>query len=53
MQAFNGLVESGRLDMKDTDVKPYIVDGHVMLSQLNHGIRRHYYWTPFFGPDAE
>ncbi|XP_033644830.1 leucine-rich repeat-containing protein 34-like isoform X1 [Asterias rubens] len=51
--AFNGLVESGRLDMKDTDVKPYIVDGHVMLSQLNHGIRRHYYWTPFFGPDAE
>ncbi|XP_038050963.1 leucine-rich repeat-containing protein 34-like isoform X2 [Patiria miniata] len=51
--AFNGLMESGRLDIKDTDVKPYIVDGHVLLAELNHGIRRHYYWTPFYGSDAE
>ncbi|XP_071839867.1 leucine-rich repeat-containing protein 34-like isoform X1 [Apostichopus japonicus] len=51
--AFNDLVKSGRLDPKLTDVNPYTVDGRVYLSELNHGLRRHYYWTPFFGPDVE
>ncbi|KAJ8021982.1 Leucine-rich repeat-containing protein 34 [Holothuria leucospilota] len=51
--AFHNLVESGKLDPKLTDVKPYIVDGRVYLSELSHGLRRHYYWTPFFGPDVQ
>ncbi|XP_072035842.1 leucine-rich repeat-containing protein 34-like [Amphiura filiformis] len=51
--AFNELVEMERLDLEDTDVKPYTVDGHVMLSELNHGLRKHYYWKPLYGPDIE
>ncbi|XP_070560635.1 leucine-rich repeat-containing protein 34-like isoform X2 [Ptychodera flava] len=51
--AFNELIETCRLELHDTDVKPYVVDGVVYLSELSHGIRRHYYWTPFYGPDAE
>ena len=52
-QAFNELIEMDRLDLEDTDVKPYTVDGHVMLSELNHGLRKHYYWKPLYGPDIE
>ncbi|XP_077998347.1 leucine-rich repeat-containing protein 34-like isoform X1 [Glandiceps talaboti] len=51
--AFNELTETGRLELPNTDVQPYVVDGVVYLSELSHGIRRHYYWTPFFGPDVE
>ncbi|XP_078616720.1 leucine-rich repeat-containing protein 34-like [Branchiostoma floridae x Branchiostoma japonicum] len=51
--AFNDLIESARLDTEQTDVQPYIVDGRVYLSELSHGIRRHYYWTPSYGPDVE
>ncbi|KAI8500511.1 Leucine-rich repeat-containing protein 34 [Branchiostoma belcheri] len=51
--AFNDLIESGRLDTEQTDVQPYVVDGRVYLSELSHGIRRHYYWTPSYGPDVE
>nr|XP_006815323.1 PREDICTED: leucine-rich repeat-containing protein 34-like isoform X2 [Saccoglossus kowalevskii] len=51
--AFNELIETERLDQRNTDVKPYVVDGVVYLSEISHGIRRHYYWTPFYGPDVE
>ncbi|XP_071506837.1 leucine-rich repeat-containing protein 34-like [Diadema antillarum] len=51
--AFNKLLKEGHLDLAKTDVKPYVVDGHVYLSELSHGIRRHYYWTPFYGPDVD
>ncbi|XP_033107597.1 leucine-rich repeat-containing protein 34-like isoform X2 [Anneissia japonica] len=50
--AFHELIKSERLEEEYTDVKSYVVDGHTYLSELNHGIRRHYYWSPSYGPDA-
>ncbi|XP_071944428.1 leucine-rich repeat-containing protein 34-like isoform X2 [Antedon mediterranea] len=49
--AFSELIESQRLEEENTDVQAYVVDGQTYLSELNHGIRRHYYWTPSYGPD--
>ena len=53
VQAFAGLIDSGRLETKNTDVEPYIVDGTTNLSQLNHGIRTWYYWGPSYGDQAQ
>ncbi|XP_038599736.1 leucine-rich repeat-containing protein 34 isoform X1 [Tachyglossus aculeatus] len=47
--AFSDLIETGRLRLEHTDVEPYVVDGQVYLSELSHGIKKHYYWTPSFG----
>ena len=52
-QAFAGLIDSGRLETKNTDVEPYVVDGTTHLSELNHGIRTWYYWGPSYGEQAE
>ncbi|KAK7494099.1 hypothetical protein BaRGS_00014572 [Batillaria attramentaria] len=49
--AFDILITSGRLDVRNTDVQPYVVDGVTYLCELNHGIRRHYYYAPVYGSD--
>lgn len=50
--AFDNLIKTDRLDLRDTDVQPYIVDGVTYLCELNHGIRRHYYYAPVYGDDV-
>ncbi|XP_053315890.1 leucine-rich repeat-containing protein 34 [Spea bombifrons] len=49
--AFSDLLYTGRLSPSSTDVRPYVVDGHIYLAELFHGLKKHYYWTPSFGPD--
>ena len=51
-QAFSNLMETGRLDERDTDVKPYVVDDMTYLSEVSCGIRRWYYWGPSYGDQA-
>ena len=49
--AFGNLIKNKKLKLKNTDVKPYIVDGQTYLAELSHGIKRFYYWQPCFGLD--
>ncbi|KAG5268525.1 hypothetical protein AALO_G00213550 [Alosa alosa] len=51
--AFTKLMRSGRLLEMHTDVSPYMVDGHVCLAELFHGLHRHFYWTPSYGEDED
>jgi Ran GTPase-activating protein (RanGAP) involved in mRNA processing and transport len=51
-ESFGQLIQTGRLSGKNTDVRPYEVDGRTYLSELSHGLRRFYYWTPTYGPDV-
>ncbi|MBN3298559.1 LRC34 protein, partial [Amia calva] len=51
--AFCSIIESGRLPQENTDVAPYRVEGRTHLSELFHGLRRHYYWTPTYGTDGD
>ena len=53
IQAFGSLLETGRLEKKDTDVEPYIVDGKTYLAELSHGIRNWYLWGPSYGDQAQ
>ncbi|XP_019358815.1 PREDICTED: leucine-rich repeat-containing protein 34 isoform X2 [Gavialis gangeticus] len=48
--AFSDLLKTGRLKPNCTDVDPYEVDGHIYLAELSHGLKKHYYWTPSYGP---
>ncbi|XP_019347178.1 leucine-rich repeat-containing protein 34 isoform X2 [Alligator mississippiensis] len=48
--AFSDLLKTGRLKPNYTDVDPYEVDGHIYLAELSHGLKKHYYWTPSYGP---
>ena len=50
--AFGQLMTSERLLEKNTDVRPYVVNGRVHLAEVSHGLRRFYYWTPTHGPDV-
>lgn len=50
--AFDSLITSGRLEKKNTDVDPYVVDGKTILSELNHSSQRHYYSAPSYGDDV-
>ncbi|XP_025084361.1 leucine-rich repeat-containing protein 34-like isoform X2 [Pomacea canaliculata] len=50
--AFDSLIKTGRLDLRNTDVKPYIVDGITYLCELSHGIRRNFYYGPTYGEDV-
>ncbi|ELU16968.1 hypothetical protein CAPTEDRAFT_151888 [Capitella teleta] len=50
--AFAGLIDSGRIALKNTDVEPYVVDGTTYLSELNHGTRNFYYAGPSHGEQA-
>lgn len=51
-ESFGQLIRTGRLSTKNTDVKPYVVDGRTYLAEFSHGLRRFYYWTPTYGPDV-
>ncbi|XP_076451919.1 leucine-rich repeat-containing protein 34-like isoform X2 [Babylonia areolata] len=50
--AFDNLIKSDRLDLHNTDVQPYVVDGVTYLGELNNGIRRHYYYAGVYGGDV-
>ncbi|TEA09913.1 hypothetical protein DBR06_SOUSAS12110025 [Sousa chinensis] len=47
--AYSDLIHMGRLKSDNTDVEPYVVDGHVYLAEVSNGLKRHYYWTPGYG----
>ncbi|TKC40666.1 hypothetical protein EI555_012132 [Monodon monoceros] len=48
-QAYSDLIHMGRLKSDNTDVEPFVVDGHVYLAEVSNGLKRHYYWTPGYG----
>jgi len=52
-RAFAQLIETGRIEPKDTDVESYVVDGVIYLSELPHGLRRTYYCGDYYGEDAQ
>lgn len=39
----------GYLKPDNTDVEPFVVDGHVYLAEVSNGLKKHYYWTPTYG----
>lgn len=39
----------GYLKPENTDVEPFVVDGHVYLAEVSNGLKKHYYWTPTYG----
>nr|KAF6478038.1 leucine rich repeat containing 34 [Molossus molossus] len=47
--AYAGLIQMGRLKPDNTDVEPFVVDGHVYLAEVSNGLKKHYYWTPTYG----
>ena len=51
-QAFASTIENGRLEPRDTDVQPYVVDGVTSLAELNHGVRKSYYYGAAYGDQA-
>ncbi|XP_006890448.1 PREDICTED: leucine-rich repeat-containing protein 34 [Elephantulus edwardii] len=46
---YSKLIELGRLKPDNTDIEPYVVDGHVYLAEVSNGLKKHYYWTPTYG----
>ena len=52
LQAFAGLLDSGRLEAKNTDVQSYVVDGVTYLSEVSNGLQKDYYWSPTYGENA-
>nr|XP_013000960.1 leucine-rich repeat-containing protein 34 [Cavia porcellus] len=47
--AYADLIQKGRLKPENTDVEPFVVDGHVYLAEVSNGLKKHYYWTPTYG----
>ncbi|XP_012589664.1 PREDICTED: leucine-rich repeat-containing protein 34 isoform X2 [Condylura cristata] len=47
--AYSDLIAMGHLKPDNTDVEPYVVDGHVYLAEVSNGLKKHYYWTPPYG----
>ncbi|KAM9088119.1 leucine-rich repeat-containing protein 34 isoform 4-T4 [Megaptera novaeangliae] len=47
--AYSDLIHMGRLKSDNTDVEPFVVDGHVYLAEVSNGLKRHCYWTPGYG----
>ncbi|XP_020141838.2 leucine-rich repeat-containing protein 34 isoform X2 [Microcebus murinus] len=47
--AYSDLIQMGRLKPDNTDVEPFVVDGHVHLAEVSNGLKKHYYWTPAYG----
>ena len=45
-------MKSDRLLPRNTDVRPYVVDGVIHLAELNHHIHRHYYYAGIYGDDV-
>lgn len=53
-QAFQNLIDIGRLDLKHIDIQPYAVDGIVqMMANVSNGMRYCYYWGPAYGDNAQ
>lgn len=49
--AIGKLLANKRIKERNTDVRPYVVNGEMCLAELSHGLKRFYYWTPTYGPD--
>lgn len=49
--AIGQLLANKRLKERNTDVRPYVVNGEISLAELSHSLKRFYYWTPTYGPD--
>jgi len=49
--AIGQLLAIKRIKERNTDVRPYVVNGEMCLAELSHGLKRFYYWTPTYGPD--
>ncbi|XP_045053729.2 leucine-rich repeat-containing protein 34 isoform X3 [Desmodus rotundus] len=47
--AYSDLIQMGRLKPDNTDVEPYVVDGHAYLAEVSNGLKKYYYWTPTYG----
>ncbi|KFO29785.1 leucine-rich repeat-containing protein 34 [Fukomys damarensis] len=47
--AYSDLIQKNRLKPENTDVEPFVVDGHVYLAEVSNGLKKHYYWTPTYG----
>ncbi|XP_021109658.1 leucine-rich repeat-containing protein 34 isoform X6 [Heterocephalus glaber] len=47
--AYSDLIQKDRLKPENTDVEPFVVDGHVYLAEVSNGLKKHYYWTPTYG----
>uniref|UniRef100_A0A8C3WPD6 Leucine rich repeat containing 34 n=1 Tax=Catagonus wagneri TaxID=51154 RepID=A0A8C3WPD6_9CETA len=47
--AYSDLIHLGHLKPDNTDVEPFVVDGHVYLAEVSNGLKKHYYWTPGYG----
>lgn len=51
-QAFVSLLENGRIEFQDIDIRFYVVDGVIKLCELNNFIRRYYYYVLSYGDDV-
>ncbi|XP_045857552.1 leucine-rich repeat-containing protein 34 isoform X2 [Meles meles] len=47
--AYSDLIQMGHLKPDNTDVEPFVVDGHVYLAEVSNGLKKHYYWRPTYG----
>ncbi|ELW64800.1 Leucine-rich repeat-containing protein 34 [Tupaia chinensis] len=47
--AYFDLIQMGHLELANTDVEPFVVDGRVYLAEVSNGLKKHYYWTPTYG----
>ncbi|KAK2090633.1 Leucine-rich repeat-containing protein 34, partial [Saguinus oedipus] len=47
--AYSHLIQMGRLKPDNTDVEPFVVDGHLYLAEVSNGLKKHYYWTSTYG----
>ncbi|XP_004756593.2 leucine-rich repeat-containing protein 34 isoform X2 [Mustela putorius furo] len=47
--AYSDLIQTGRLKPDNTDVEPFVVDGHMYLAEVSNGLKKHYYWRPIYG----
>nr|XP_035974224.1 leucine-rich repeat-containing protein 34 isoform X2 [Halichoerus grypus] len=47
--AYSDLIQMDRLKPANTDVEPFVVDGHVYLAEVSNGLKKHYYWRPTYG----
>ncbi|XP_004038033.2 leucine-rich repeat-containing protein 34 isoform X1 [Gorilla gorilla gorilla] len=47
--AYSDLIQTGCLKPDNTDVEPFVVDGHVYLAEVSNGLKKHYYWTSTYG----
>ncbi|XP_025735049.2 leucine-rich repeat-containing protein 34 isoform X2 [Callorhinus ursinus] len=46
--AYSDLIQMDRLKPDNTDVEPFMVDGHVYLAEVSNGLKKHYYWRPTY-----